>query len=111
MVISYSREAYLVVSLPLSCDRGIYSKLVEDMVNIYAMGQDNYPQTLPKMKNLLSNCQNIALKTPRPPARGLAFDQELSNNKSNVPTRGGYVGKKIRGVRYISTVKCYNCNH
>ena len=54
-VTSYAREAYLTVSLLLICDRRFYGNLVEDMGNNYAMGQDNYPRTLPKTKKLLKN--------------------------------------------------------
>ena len=38
MLSIYAREAYLIVSLLLISNRSIYKKLVEYMVNSYAMG-------------------------------------------------------------------------
>ena len=39
MVTDYAREAYLLVSLMMSCDRSVYGKLIEDMENNYTVGQ------------------------------------------------------------------------
>ena len=88
-VTSYAREAYLTVSLLLICDRRFYGNLVEDMGNNYAMGQDNYPRTLPKTKKLLKNWQHRAWNTPRPPTGGLDFSQERTNDEGTSLTNDG----------------------
>ena len=56
MVFNYASKAYLSVRL--------YGKLIKDMGNNYSMGQDSYPQTLPKMQNLLTNCLHMTRTTP-----------------------------------------------
>ena len=40
VVTRYTRQAYLAVSVLISCDRSIYRNFVKDMVNNYDMGQD-----------------------------------------------------------------------
>ena len=96
MVASYTREAYLAVILLLSFDKNIYVNIVEDVVNIYSIGQDNYPQTLSKMQNLLANWKNRTCTMPRLPTGGLAFYRERTENEVAVPTNGCHNGRKIR---------------
>ena len=80
------------------------------MVNIYVMGQDKYPRTLPKIQKLLANWRNSARTTPRPPTGGLAFTQEQTNYEFTVPTTAVHGVRKRRVEIDISTVKCYHCN-
>ena len=85
----YAREIYLTASLLLSCDQSIYGKLIKYMADNYAMGQENYPWTLPKMHNLLSNWQHSARTTPIPPTGGLYFSQEPVNDEGTELTNKG----------------------
>ena len=105
MVTSYTREAYLAVNLLLSCDRSIYGKLVEDMGNIYAMGQYKYHQTLPNIQDLLTNLHNSAWTMLRSPTSGLAFLQERRNNEGTGPSKCCHDRRQIRVELDISTVK------
>ena len=73
---NYTREAYLNVSLLLSCDCRIFENIIEDKGNKYAMDQDNYPRTLPKMQNLPNNWRHNDRTILRPPLGGLYFSQD-----------------------------------
>ena len=93
MVMRYSREACLTVSLHLSSDLSIHVKLVEDMCNSYDMGKNNYPQTLPKMQNPLTNWLKSAWTEPIPPTGGLAFSQDWKIGEGTGPTNDGHSGR------------------
>ena len=81
------------------------------MSNIYAMGQNNYTRTLPKMKNLLSNWHNSAFTIPIYPTISLAFSQERTNYDGTVPTNTDHYMRPRRLEQYIFMVKSYIYNH
>ena len=110
MVTSYTREEYLVVSLILSCNPSIYRKIVDYMGNSYDMGKYNYPWTMPKIKNLLSNWWNSAQTIHIPPTGGLDFSQEQINDEFTGPTNESHGRRQRSGEQDTSTVKCYNYN-
>ena len=110
MVTSYARQAHLAVILFLSFNLSIYDNLVEDTGNIYAMGKDNYPRTLPKIKNIFSKWQNSAWMTTRPPTGGLDFAQEWMIDGGTGPTKGDQSRRQRRGERDIFMNKFYKCN-
>ena len=53
-------KAYLAISIILILDRLIYGNMIEDLLNSYSMGTDQYPQTRSKMHNTIVHWRNRA---------------------------------------------------
>ena len=102
MVTSYTGEAYFTVSLLLSFNQGIYRKLAEDTWNSYTTGQDNDPQTIPNMKNLLVKFHNRECTKLKPTTGVLSFTKIAQTMRSpDLPMV--YIAVDQEGDNEIST--------
>ena len=62
-----------------------YGRLIEDLVNDYTKGNDNYPENMVKAYQLLNEFKNWKPRTTTPPAYVVAFTPrgKKDNNDQN----------------------------